>query len=149
MTRRRGFALLAAVFAVVLMAMVVAINAQRALVAARQGTLSVAQAELAWAVAGARSGLFELPADSVNPLLRPPGAVIARGETVSGGAHSQWLLVQAAASVATVEITAQARAFGGTAHWLERGLVAPARDSMGGRWWALVGGAGWVQMPSP
>jgi hypothetical protein len=147
MNRRRGFALLAVLCTLVIMAMVVAVDAQRALLAARQGVLDLARAETAAAVAGAQAAVLDLPVDTAGAA--SPGWVLAHGEVTAGAARAQWTLVSTLPPVATVEIVTQAGAVRGSARALHHALLSPVRDSLGGLRWALVGGAGWLRMPSP
>ncbi|MBA4072174.1 MAG: hypothetical protein C0497_10115 [Gemmatimonas sp.] len=148
MRARRGFALAAVLAALVIMAMVVAVSAQRALVAARQAGLDVARAELAAAVSTAQVAALDEPVDSARCAEIIPGALLARGEAVAGRALAQWQLVGAAAPFATVDVEASVPVFGGTARASHRGLVVPLGDSTGSLRWTPVGGLGWTRVPS-
>lgn len=147
MTPRRGFVLLAVLSALVIMAMVVAVGAQRALVAARQGVLDVARAELALAVAGAQASALVAPVDSVAALAAPPGTILAAGEAAAGAARAQWTIASTLAPFATIEIDGRAPAFRGAVRTRHRLLVVAFQDSVRIVRWGRAGGAGWQQMP--
>jgi hypothetical protein len=146
---RRGFALFAVLCALVIMSMVVAVNAQRALLMARLSMLDLARTEMAAAVAAARATLLDLPVDSAVARTGIPGTVLAQGETAAGPARAQWRLVTALPPFAAAEIASRAPILGGSARAIDIALVTPVRDSLGGYRWALAGGAGWVRLPSP
>ncbi|MDP1890780.1 MAG: hypothetical protein Q8K55_07765 [Gemmatimonadaceae bacterium] len=148
MSARRGFALAAVLAAMVIMAMVVAISAQRALVAARQAGLDLARAELAAAVSSAQVAALEAPVDSALGAGILPGAPIAGGEANAGRASARWQLVGAAAPYATIDVEAEMPVYGGTARIWHRVLVAPVGDSAGGLRWAPAAGLGWTRVPS-
>lgn len=148
MSAPRGFALAAVLSALVIMAMVVAVSAQRALVGARQAGLDLARAELAAAVSSAQAAALEVPVDSVQCAGILPGAPIADGKTGAGRASARWHLVGAAAPFATIEVEAEMPVFGGTARSWHRVIVAPVGDSAGGLRWAPAAGLGWTRVPS-
>lgn len=148
MNAHRGFALAAVLGALVVMAMVVAVSAQRALVAARQAGLDVARAELAAAAASAQAAALEEPVDSAQCKGILPGAPIASGAAVAGRATARWQLVGAAAPFATIDVEAAMPVFGGTARTWHRVLVAPVGDSTGGLRWTPAAGSGWMRVPS-
>ena len=145
----RGFALAAVLAALVIMAMAVAVGAQRALVAARQAGLDLARAELAAAVASAQAAALDEPVDSARCAEIIPGSLLASGEAGAGRASARWQLVGAAAPFATIAVEAEVAVFGGTARTSHRVLVSPRGDSAGGLRWAPAGGLGWTRMPSP
>lgn len=147
MSARRGFALAAVLAALVIMAMVVAVSAQRALVAARQAGLDLARAELAAAVSSAQVAALEAPVDSAQYAGMLPGAPLAGGETGVGRATARWTLVGAATPFATIDVEAGMPVFGGTARAWHRVLVSPVGDSTGGLRWAPAGGLGWTRVP--
>lgn len=149
MSAHRGFALTAVLAALVIMAMVVAVSAQRALVAARQAGLDVARAELAAAVSSAQAAALETPVDSAQVGGILPGAPIAAGEAGAGRASARWQLVGAAAPFATIDVEAEMPVYGGTARTWYRVLVAPLGDSTRGLRWAPAAGLGWTRVPSP
>jgi hypothetical protein len=148
MTAHRGFALAAVLAALVITAMVVAVGAQRALVAARQAGLDVARAELAAAVMSAQAAALENPVDSAQCAGMLPGAQLAGGEAGAGRALARWRLVGAAAPFATIDVEAEMPVFGGTARTRHRVLVTPVADSAGGLRWAPAAGLGWTRVPS-
>jgi len=148
MMPRRGFAMAAVLAALVIMAMVVAVDAQRALLVARQGNLDMTRTEMAAAVAGAKAAVLELPADTVSIPAFLPGALLARGETSAGRARAQWTLVGAAAPFAVAEIEVEAPFVRGAARERHRALVVRASDAGGGVWWEVATPAGWVRIPS-
>lgn len=148
MRARCGFALAAVLAALVIMAMVVAVGAQRALVAARQAGLDVARAELDAAVMSAQAAALEDPVDSTRFEGMLPGAPIAEGAAGAARARARWRLVGAAAPFATIEVEAELPVYGGTARTRQHVLVAPTVDSAGGLRWALTAGLGWTRVPS-
>lgn len=148
MTTHRGFALAAVLAALVIMAMVVAVGAQRALVAARQAGLDVARAQMAAAVLSAQAAALEEPVDSTEHAGTLPGAQIAGGEAGVGRALARWRLLGAAAPFATLEVEAEMPVFGGSARTRHRVLVTPVGDSAGGLRWAPAAGLGWTRVPS-
>lgn len=148
MSAHRGFALAAVLAALVIMAMVVAVSAQRALMGARQAGLDLARAELAAAVLSAQAAALEEPVDSAQCEGIFPGAPIAGGEASAGRASARWQLVGAAAPFATIDVEAEMPVFGGTARTWHRVLVAPVGDSTLGLRWAPAAGIGWTRVPS-
>ncbi len=149
MTSQRGFALIAVIAALVIMAMVVAVSAQRALVAARQAGLDAARAELAAAVMSAEAAALEDPVDSAECAGILPGAPMASGSAGAGRASARWRLVGAAAPFATIDVEAEMPVFGGMARTRHQVLVAPVGDSTGALRWAPAAGLGWTRVPSP
>ncbi len=148
MSAHRGFALAAVLAALVIMAMVVAVSAQRALVAVRQAGLELARAELAAAVSSAQAAALEAPVDSAQREAIFPGASIAAGEAGAGQAVARWELVGAATPFATIEVEAERAVFGGKARLSHRVLVTPVADSTGGLRWSPAAGLGWTRVPS-
>lgn len=148
MSARRGFALAAVLAALVITAMVVAVGAQRALVAARLAGLDVARAEMAAAVVTAQAAALEAPVDSVVCAEILPGALLAGGTAAAGRASARWQLVGAAAPFATIDVEAEMAVFGGRARARHRALVVPVGDSTGGLRWAPAAGLGWTRVPS-
>lgn len=148
MSAHRGFALAAVLAALVIMAMVVAVSAQRALVAVRQAGLELARTEMAAAASSAQAAALEAPVDSAQSEAILPGAAIAAGEAGAGRAVARWELVGAAAPFATIEVEAEMAVFGGTARLSHRVLVTPVSDSTGGLRWAPAAGLGWTRVPS-
>lgn len=145
----RGFALAAVLAALVLMMMVLAISAQRALLAARQGTLVVERVELAAAVAAARAATESAPVDTQALRSAPPGFVLASGESTAGAAHASWALKAGAAELAVAEITAVVGSGRTAARARARGILAAKVDSAGALKWGPTGGVGWVKLPVP
>jgi hypothetical protein len=145
---RRGFVLAAVLCALVLMAMLVALTAQRALLAVRQGALDAARAEIAAALATGEADALESPVDSAA-YRQPAGATLAAGESSAGRAAARWVIVATGAAYATVDVTAEVPVFRGVARELRRGLVVVVRDSAGGLRWASARGGNWVRLPSP
>lgn len=148
MSARRGFALAAVLAALVITAMVLAVGAQRALMAARLAALDVARAELAAAVVSAQAAALEEPVDSADCAGILPGAPIAGGEAAAGRASARWQLVGAAAPFATIDVEAEMAVFGGTARTWHRALVEPVADSAGRLRWTPAAGLGWMRVPS-
>lgn len=148
MSAHRGFALAAVLAALVIMAMVVAVSVQRALVAARQAGLDLARAELAAAVSSAQVAALDAPVDSAQCADILPGAPIVGGEAGAGRARARWQIVGAAAPFATIDVEAEIPVYGGTARTWHRVLVAPVGDSTGGLRWAPAAGLGWTRVPS-
>lgn len=149
MTRRPAFALAAVLGALVIMSMVVAVGAQRALLAARQAALELARADLAVSVASAQAAVLDEPADSTRVAGIRVGVLMAGGVTAAGTARAAWRLMGAVSPYATVEIEAQAPMHAGVARALHRALVTPHVDSLGVARWMVAGGAGWVRVPLP
>jgi len=145
---RRGFALAAVLCALVLMAMLVAVTAQRALLAARQGAIEVARAEIAAALGAAAADALESSPDSLADR-QPAGAILAAGQSSAGRAATRWVIVATGTVFATVDLTAEAPVFGGVARETRRGTLVVARDSAGGIRWVAATGGKWVRLPSP
>lgn len=148
MTTHRGFALAAVLAALVIMAMVVAVGAQRALVAARQAGLDVARAQMAASILSAQAAALDEPVDIAQHATTLPGVQIAGGEAGVGRALARWRLEGAAAPFATLDVEAEIPVFRGTARTRYRVLVAPVGDSTGGLRWAPAAGLGWTRVPS-
>lgn len=146
MRERRGFALAAVLTVLIIMSMVVAVRAQRALITARQGVLDLAQAEIEAAVAEAQVELLAQLPDSTAAL---PGVVLANGETAVGAARARWTVSGAASPFAMATIEGEAPSFSGVARSRRGALLLLARDSAGAPQWRLAEGAGWARMPSP
>jgi hypothetical protein len=145
---RRGFVLAVVLGALVLMAMLVALTAQRALLAVRQGALDAARAEIAAALAAGEADALESPPDSLA-YRQPVGALLAAGDASAGRAAARWSIVATGTVYATVDVTAEAPVYRGVARELRRGLVVAVRDSAGGLRWASARGGNWVRLPSP
>ncbi len=146
---RRAFALPVVLAAMVLMAMVVAVGAQRALRSMRQAGLELARVELAIAVAGGQSaGLDSVGVRACCPVIIP-GALIASGEAVTGRARARWTLVGAAPPFAAMDLTAETPVYGGNARVRHRLLLAWEPDSTGLGRWVPLAGLGWTRVPSP
>lgn len=148
MTPRRGFALAAVLATLVIMAMVVAVGAQRALVGARASALAVARAEMSGAAAGALAAVIAVSADTARLPDILPGALLASGSARYGSAQAVWTLTGAINPYATVEIDVRCPVIGGSARELRRVIVSLRRDSTGGAWWVPTGGGGWGRIPS-
>lgn len=146
---RPGAALAIVLGALLLMAMVVAVSAQRALVTSRQAALELARAELLAAASSGEAAALAAPADSACCLFIVPGALIASGEVRAGRARASWTLTGAAAPFVTVDVVAEAGVLGGTARASHRALAVWWSDSAGGPRWVLAGGLGWTRRPSP
>lgn len=146
---RRGAALAVVLGALLLMAMVVAVSAQRALVTSRQAALELTRAELLAAASSGKVAALEAPADSACCAGIVPGALIAAGEVHAGRARARWSLTGAAAPFVTVDIVAEAAVSGGTASASHRALAVWRSDSAGGPHWVLAGGLGWTRRPAP
>lgn len=153
MSRRGGFALAAVLAAVVIMAMVVAVGAQRALVGAREGALAVRRAEMSVAIAAAVAAVLAAPAGGADQPFTVPGALFDSGTTVVGSARATWRVTGAAFPYASAEIDVQGPVFQGMAHERRRLLVRLAPDSasasMSGARWVPAGSGWWAQIPVP
>ncbi len=149
MSGRRGYALAAVLAVLVIMAMSVAVGAQRALRTRQQAALELARSELAAAVeSGQAAGLDALTGAPCCPDIIP-GAVLAAGEGTAGKARTRWRLIGAAAPYATLELAAEMPVRGGFARVRQRVLVAWRADSVGGGQWVPAGASGWTRLPSP
>ena len=148
MTPRRGFALAAVLAALVIMAMVVAVGAQRALVGARESTLALARAEMSGAATGALAAVIAVPADTARLADIVPGALLDSGSASFGSARAAWTLTGAIAPYAVVEIDLRRPVIGGSAREFRRMIVGVRRDSAGEAWWVPTGGGGWGRIPS-
>ncbi len=148
MTGRRGFALAAVLGALVLMAMVVAVSAQRALLMARQGAFDAARADLSAALASAEAAALEMPVDTAALVRQPPGATLAAGSVTVGAATARWTIVATGTPFATLDLAAFAALRQGRARESRRGLVTPAPDAAGALRWVAMEGAGRVRLPS-
>jgi len=146
---RRGLALAAVLAVLVILSMVVAMSAQRALLVARQGVLDLARADIAASVASAQAALLDEDAGSARVAGIGFGVPVASGVVTAGTAQAHWRLVGAAAPFATGEIESWAPVHVGVAREVLRALLTPRIDSAGVARWALVGGAGWVRVPLP
>lgn len=149
MTGRRGFALAGVLAALVLMAMMVAVSAQRAFTGARESALALARAEMAAAAAGAVAAVLTVPVDTARAPGVVPGALIDSGSAAFGAARATWLLTASGVPYATVEIDVRSPVILGSARELRRVLVGVRRDSTGAFWWVPVGGGGRGRIPAP
>jgi len=149
MTPRRGFALAAVLAALVIMAMLVAVGAQRALVGARESALALARVEMSAAAAGALAAVVTVPADSTLLAVGVPGALIDSGSADFGAARATWRLNAAIAPYGTVEIDARAPVITGSTRELRRLIMSLRPDTAGALWWvpAGVGGRGRIPVP--
>ena len=149
MNARRGFALPAVLAALVIMAMVVAVSAQRALVGARESSLMLARAEMSGAVVQAAATVLTEPVDSARLPALVPGALLDSGSARFGSARATWTLTSLLAPYATAEIDARAPVISGSARELSRVIVGLQRDSSGALWWVRSGGDGRGRVPAP
>jgi len=149
MTRRSGFALAAVLAALVIMAMLVAVGAQRALVGARESALALARAEMSAAAAGAVARVVTVPADTASLTVHVPGALIDSGSVVFGAARASWRLTAVVVPYATVEIDVRAPVITGSTRELRRLLMSLRPDSAGALWWVPAGGGGRGRIPAP
>jgi type II secretory pathway pseudopilin PulG len=147
MNARRGFALAAVLATLVILSMVVAVAAQRALLASRRGALELARADIAAALVSGQVVVLDSPVDSARLAGSAPGTCIAEGALAVGTARAQWVITRAAAPFATVELEARASVIAGTAREVRRALIEGKMDSLGVVRWVLAGGAGWVRVP--
>lgn len=148
MTPRRGFALAVVLAGLVIMAMVVAVGAQRALVGARESALALARAEMSGAATGALAAVIAVPADTARLAEIGPGALLDSGSAPFGPARATWTLTGAVAPYAMVEIDVRCPVIGGSARELRRLIVGIRRDTAGRAWWVPTGGGGWGRIPS-
>ncbi|HEY3288099.1 MAG TPA: hypothetical protein VGJ96_13355 [Gemmatimonadaceae bacterium] len=148
MSRAHGFALPVVLAALLVMAMSVAVSAQRALLATRQAALDVARAELAVAAASGGAAALAFAPDSTCCDGMIPGALIGSGTSRAGRAQASWRLIGAAAPYALVELEAGAPLVQGTARASYRLLVRWIPDSVGRGRWASATAAGWIRLPS-
>jgi hypothetical protein len=146
---RAGFALPAVFAALVIMAMVVAVGAQRSLVGARESALLLARAEMSGAVVQAMATVLTEPVDSARLPALVPGALLDSGSARFGSARATWTLTGLLAPYATAEIDARAPVISGSARELSRVIVSLRRDSSGALWWVLSGGDGRGRVPAP
>lgn len=149
MTPRRGFALAAVLAALVVMAMVVAVGAQRALVGSRESVLALARAEMSGAAATALAAIVAVPAGDAGYPIIVTGVLLDSGTAAFGMARATWTLTGAVAPFATVDIDARSPVFRGSTRELRRLVVALRRDSAGVDRWVSFGGGGWGRIPAP
>lgn len=147
--RRRGFALAAVLAALVVMAMVVAVGAQRALMGSRESVLALARAEMSGAAASAMAAVVAARAVAGRHPVIVAGVLLDSGTAVVGRARATWTLTGLVSPYAAVEIDARAPVFRGSARQTRRLIVGLRRDSVAGDQWVPVGGAGWGRMPAP
>lgn len=147
--KRHGFALALVMAALVLISMVVAVGAQRALLAVRQGALAMARSDLTVVALGAEAAALGAPADSARTSGLPPGVVLATGTQRSGSAVAEWSMTVVSPSVVIAEIAATSAVSHGAARARYRAVLSVREDSVRGRFWAPLGGSTWVQVPSP
>ncbi|MHB1313109.1 MAG: hypothetical protein ACYC3L_13920 [Gemmatimonadaceae bacterium] len=149
MTRRPGFALPAVLGALILMGMLVAVGAQRALVAAHDGALAEARAQLAAVTETALADALARGPDSLAMRVTPPGGALDSGVASVGTASARWRLTVALAPVVLLSIDAAAPVRAGSARvswrlWLRR------RDEPSGvPAWSANGTGWWTQIPLP
>jgi hypothetical protein len=141
--RRPGFALAAVLAALVLMAMLVAVAAQRALVLAREGTLALARSELALVTEESVAQLLARSADSAAVRAAAPGALLDSGTVARAPAQASWRLLAAPGGFSELAITAEVPVRGGVAREARRVLLRLALDSTGEERWRSAG-SGWT-----
>jgi hypothetical protein len=149
MTAHRGFALAAVLAALVVMAMVVAVGAQRALVGSRESALALARAEMAAAAAGAAAAVTAAPADSAHLAANAPGAMLDSGSVAAGSARASWRLTAALLPYAVVEIDVRAPVIAGSTRERRRLIMGLRPDTAGALWWVPIGGGGQGRVPAP
>jgi Tfp pilus assembly protein PilX len=148
-TRRSGFALPAVLGALIVMAMLVAVGAQRALLAARDGALAEARVQLAAAAETALADALSRNADTLALRATPTGGVLDSGVATVGTAAARWRLSVVLAPVALLSIDASTPVREGTARVSWRLWLRPRADTAGVPAWA-PGGSGWrAQLPVP
>lgn len=149
MMPRRGFALAAVLAALVIMAMLVAVGGQRALVGARESALALARVEMTAAAGAAMATVVTVPADSAVLAVSVPGALLDSGSAAFGTARASWRLTAAIVPYATVEIDVRAPVITGSTRELRRLMMSLRTDSAGARWWVPAGGGGRGRIPAP
>ena len=149
MTRRPGFALPAVVGALIVMAMLVAVGAQRALLAARDGALAEARVQMAAATETALAEVLARGADTVALRATPAGGVLDSGTAMVGTAAARWRLNVVMAPVALLSIDASAPVVAGSARTAWRVWLRSRGDAAGRPVWSPDGTGLWTQLPSP
>ncbi len=149
MRERRGFALAAVLAALVIMAMLVAVGAQRALVGARESALALARVEMSAAAAAAVATVVTASVDTARLALRVPGALIDSGSAAFGAARASWRLSAGIVPYATIEIDARAPVISGSTRELRRLTLTLRPDTAGALWWVPAGGGGRGRIPVP
>jgi len=145
--RRPGFALPAVLGALIVMAMLVAVGAQRALVAARDSALAEARVLLAAATETALAEVLARGADTLAVRAAPPGGVLDSGMASVGAASARWRLSVALAPVVLLSIDARAPLRAGSARVSWRLWLRPRVDRAGRPIWGPDGTGWWVQLP--
>lgn len=148
MTSRRGFALAVVLAALIVMSLVLAIAARRALAAAQQAHLELARVELGAALAAAQAQALMATVDS-GAVRLPPGVRLAEGEVGTESASARWTLTTASPPFVVAELRGSVVVRRGAARRLMRALLVPAADSASEVKWRLFGGGGWVRLPAP
>lgn len=149
MTKRPGFALPAVLGALIVMAMLVAVGAQRALLAARDGALAEARVQLAAATETALADVLARGADTLALRATPPGGVLDSGVAMVGAAAARWRLSVALAPVVLLSIDAAAPVREGTARVSWRLWLRLRADTAGLPAWGANGTGWWAQLPLP
>ena len=149
MRRRGGFALASVLAALVIMAMLVAVGAQRALVGARESALALARVEMSAAAAGAVATVVTASVDSARLAVSVPGALIDSGSLAFGTARASWRLIAAIVPYATIEIDVRAPVITGSTRERRRLTVSLRPDTAGALWWVPAGGGGRGRSPAP
>lgn len=148
MTPRRGFVLAAVLCVLVLMAMLVAISAQRALLAARQGTLDGVGVDLAIVLASGETSALESVVDSAAVAAQPAGVALATGAAEHGAASVRWTIMSTATPFAILDLAAEAPALHGRARQTRRAVLQAVRDSSGIVCWVFTREIGRVRLVS-
>lgn len=149
MTRRRGFALAVVLAAFVLMAMSVAVAAQRALVSTRRAALAEADAELTLAVAAAQAAIGASRIDSLADTAWSPGSLVASGAVSAGGAMASWQVTRVSSSMALAEVTVERSAPGVVARTRRSAIMTLVAATAGGMRLRVLPPGGWLVQPSP
>lgn len=149
MRSRRAFVLPAVLAALVVMAMLVAVAAQRALVATRDAALSEARVELAAAAQVAMADALAQAVDTVRLRAAAPGVPLDSGLSRIGSAEASWRVTVVLAPIVllSIEASSPAREFTARSSWR---LWLRRRETPSGEpVWASVG-SGWrARFPSP
>lgn len=146
---RRAFALPSVLAGLVIMAMIVAVGAQRALSGARESALRLARTEMSGAATGAVATVMTEPVDTSLLPAFVPGALLDSGSAAFGSARASWTLTSALAPYATAEIDARSPVLSGSTREVSRIIVRLRRDSTGVLWWVPVGRGGRGRVPAP
>jgi Tfp pilus assembly protein PilX len=148
MTRRRGFALAVVLAALVLMAMSLAVAAQRAILANHRAALAEADAEVTAVVAGAQADIGATPVDALPDTAWSPGSLLASGTARAGLAVASWHVTRISSSLALAELTAERHTAGAVARTRQSALMTIVAESAGGVWLRVLTPGGWVVRPS-